>query len=1047
MPFSVSVYTDPGVYIQEVVVPGQINIAGQPLTACLIGNAARTKTASDEAVVRALIEAEALTLAGSSPYVATLVYHGDRNLDNTTVYRNGVALADSQVTFPAAVLTGTAAGTYDLSTNNAFGVQVDGQDPVTVVVKTIATLIHDAVQEGAALAFPGPIRGVLSVPAVVACTFAVGWQGGDITLTGFDANGVAVTEVVADVAGATVNSVALFSRITSISKELIAGAADTVTIGTAATNAACQPIFNTGGAAVSAAYDELSATIYVGVSGITINAATRANVVTAINTALGSVRLAVSKGYGTTYAAVATDATTGVRITSPLTGTTSDVRVFAAVAVSAAATVWGTVPARASTVVRVADASYVSGATYTADYLADDDDEVSGTGVSLTNGATVTLTQTGTTFATTDVGKYITVSNCATAANNGRFKILTRPSTATVTYTNAAGVGEVSSFLWTLEPRSDALVNAATSLTAVGSFAGTSTFLDTRDFVRTGGVIDWSYPDAAQQAVMTGTVTGTGAGGAGFYDLNAATGADNDHLRLQVDNHTAFDLNLGGADLPADRIPIGYDVSYTNSKDDIQLADLVTNINAMLANHPSYGPRQYRSVASASSNALRLTSPLSGSQGQVRVMAPVGATVGDASTELLGGRTEVLGIGTRPSAGTTYFVTYAYTRPSTDYNLLRQHFSLDQALAELGAVATDNELAIAAEIAFLNGAPTITTVQLNNATNQPGSGDSSGDPTLAEVQAGLAASARSSTPTEVVLVGAAGTSLQFQVELLQHVETQTGPLEKNYRRGWYGMAAATAIGDKNTADTLVYRAARTLQYAAASPGRGRAILVAPPQLSGVTRTLQLADGSIAEEVALDSTFLAVAVAAKFTSFTSIAEALVRKTIRGFDLATLTNPILKAERHRLASYGVLVVTLDAGRLILVDPISTERAGGAVIHFEQIQATGMKDNVTRKVDQALDANIVGIVPSDLASFLVDIKSVIASVLVGEISSGSIGPFRDTAGAARSIDLTKDIEVEQDANDPTKFNFRYFYNLRYPALRLFGQYSVDNPFFVQS
>ena len=1064
MAFSTSVYTDPGTYIQEVLVPGQINIAGQPLTLCLVGVGARNKTQRDEAVVRAFIEAEDFSAdAGmsASPYQGTLQYHGDRSLSNTVVKRNGVTIADSQLSYPAATLTGTAdlSGNIDMTVagiGNNLGIEMDGNDAVTISLHDPLNLIHDRVDASTLSVgelFPGPIRGVLETATQIDFNFDAWTDGGGpirtLTITGRDANGLVITEVITPGAGAYTGvkqTVAAFSRVSSIAA-VEAGVTGDVDVGVAASNVAAQALYNTGGTATNANTDGTGSTLYVANTTVTESAMDMADVSTIINQALSAATLGGARGYGAAYSAVAAASGNFVALTSPVATPSSDIRLFAAITADATADAFGTMPQRAATVIQVADPSFVAGDTdWTVDYLADEDDEASGTGVSVTAGATVKLTSVGTPFAATDVGKYITVSGCTNAANNGRFQVLTLFSTASVTYTNASGVPETSGFAWSLEPRSDALANVAAELTRVGSFAGTDNFRANEDYVLTGGTVDWSYPDASSTAVITGTPTVS-------FDL--ATGApDPDHTRLSIDGQVAFNMYLGsvpqivagGVGGLAETLPLGYNAAGTKTA--VTAAIAAANINAWLANHPAYGPRRYASVASVSATRVALTSPTNGRGGSVTIMDPAGSTVASASTLVFGGTSSALGIGTRPSIGTTYFVSYGYLRPTSDYNIVRQHFSKDQALTEVGDVATDNPLAIATEIAFLNGAPNITTVQINNLTNQVGGGgDGTGNPTLIEVQDALAGAARSSTPTEMVLVGTAGTPLAHQVELFQHVEEQTGPLEKNYRRGWYGMDRGTQIGDKDTADTLLFRAGRTLKYTSNSPGRGRAVLMCPPDITGVTRTLRLPDDSIVTEHPLDSTYLAVACAAKFTSFISVAEALVRKTLRGFDLATVTSPLLKAERHRLASGGVTVVTLDAGRFILLDPITTERAAGAVIHFEQIQATGMKDNVTRKVDLALDNNIVGIVPSDLASFLIDIKLVIAAVLTGEISAGSIGPFRDENAAARPIDITTDIIVSQDATDPTKFAFGYYFNLRYPALRLFGQYSVDNPYFVSS
>ncbi|MGW8177842.1 MAG: hypothetical protein ACWGQW_03495 [bacterium] len=311
-----------------------------------------------------------------------------------------------------------------------------------------------------------------------------------------------------------------------------------------------------------------------------------------------------------------------------------------------------------------------------------------------------------------------------------------------------------------------------------------------------------------------------------------------------------------------------------------------------------------------------------------------------------------------------------------------------------------------------------------------------GFPTVNEMKDGIDGLEQSSLITDVAMDD---TRLNSQVNLLAHVENQSSVTEKNYRSGWFGMPVGTEVGDKDTPDTFVYRAAVTLQVSPDSPARGRLFLVAP---TGVQRQITNEDGTTTT-LTLDSNALAVAIAAKHTSFTSPAISLAGKTIIGFDVDTFPT-YLKAERAQLASNGTCVVTNKGGRLELLDPVSTENGGGKLPQFMYRSLSSQKDNVTRAVDKAIDRNLRGIVPDDLADFIFDIKVIVASVLTSLIESGAIGPFRDANGVSRDIDLSKDIQAEQSKVDPTKFFFRYFFFLRYPALRFFGEFSVDNPFF---
>jgi hypothetical protein len=581
-----------------------------------------------------------------------------------------------------------------------------------------------------------------------------------------------------------------------------------------------------------------------------------------------------------------------------------------------------------------------------------------------------------------------------------------------------------------IEDTSDALANTGIQqLIRIGTSPGIGTFEESVDYSLTSDEVDWSLGSAAQFTASTPMTIG----GTGQLDTTA-----NDVIRLSIDGRAAVDLDLAGAATP----PLSYAAPGVPTA--MTAAEVAVNINALLAANANYGPR-YQSVASAVVIGLdefvRLTSPTVGDAGSITIATPTTSPANDATTTVFGlAATQLpfteVGVGREPAAGAIYFVTYEITRPTADYNVQKRFFSEDQARSELGFAESSNPLMTAVQIAFRQGVSNVVTLQVND-SSLPGS------PTRAEIAAALEATTNSDVVTEVCVLS---TDLATQIDLKDHIERESAPTQKHYRRGYFGMARNTDPGDRDTPNTFVYRAARTLQVAPESPGRGRMILVAPPQRAGVSIDLTLEDGTT-ERVELDSTFLAVAIAAKRASFTTPAASLAKQTVGGFNVDDIdAGAIWKpAERGIMAGQGTMVVTFDAGNFSILDPVTTEAGGGGLAAFAYPITTAQKDNITRKVDRALDSNIIGVVPTDLADFIVDIKIFIAEVLQGEIGSKAIAPFRNPDNTPRRIDLTKDIEVEQDPNDPTKFFFRYFFNLRYPALRLFGEFSVDNPFFT--
>jgi len=659
-------------------------------------------------------------------------------------------------------------------------------------------------------------------------------------------------------------------------------------------------------------------------------AATRAEVATALNAALAG---ASSLGYGSAYSAVATDATTGVKLTSPLATAQSALTVFGAFHQSALSTLGFTNNEQSATVLVIGDVYYNPLATYSASYVA--------------------------------------------------------------TNTNI-----------------DTLANPAANVSRLGSYANVTSFTSPTDYVLTSGMIEFTGHTAA-------TLTGV----AGPFNVST-----NNMLLLSLDGKATVAVTLNGA---TGTLPPGYANPATPTA--ATAAEIANNINAYLAAATAYGP-QYRNVAAVVGSAVAMTSATSGVASSIELVYS-GAT--DATTTVFGlANTQlpyvVTGVGSQPTAGTQYFATYGYVRPASAYNTPIQYFSENQAIAGLTPVSATNTLMLYAHIAFQQGATSIVVCQVDDAT-------SPGNPTTNEVAAALAALGESTVVTDVVV---ADTRLTTQINLKNYISQQSSVTVGNYCTGWFGMPIGTGVGDVDTPNTFVYAAAVTLAVAPDDPARGRLIIAAP---SGANYTVTNADGTTTV-VQLDSTATACATAALNSSFTSPATSLASKTIIGFDPTTFPT-YLRSERAQLASNGVMVITNLGGNLTILDPVTTEAGGGNLPEFKYRSTTSQKDNVTKAIVQVINTNLRGVVPTDLADFLFSIKTFVGETLVALINSSAIGPYRNSDGTSRDINYATDIQATQSTTDPTAFNFTYYYNLRYPALRFYGTFSVDTNVFLNT
>lgn len=811
MTISINTYTDPGVYQQEVIVPGNVSVVGERV-ACYVGIAPRTRRTTDEQVIRGKVYDETLTVASASPHTATMVNASNRDRTNAILFLNGNALGLNDWSFLAAKLTGGAGTPVNTGVNKYITISLDGKRPLVILLTS----------------------------------------------------GVATP---------------LTTIVTDINTQLVAS-----------------PIYG-------AAYSAVASTV----------------------------------------ATVAPNDT--LVLTSPLATAASDLKVYLSPTLDAASAVsnaaWAPSIAtgvQADTRVQVSDLVYVSGATYTIEYVS-------------------------------------------------------------------------------IETVTDPLENAASgtplsALLGVGSYPSTANYVQDIDYEDNTNTVDW-VTTSVDQATVTSSV-------AGPYAIVLAT---SDVMTFSLNGKTPIAVTITAGAIAASVMALA--------------------LNTALAASSVYGPAYAHTVSDAGGKLkFDVPKPFANSPEETGASSSIvfytNAT--NAFPIVFGaGITlpyEIHGTGNRPAFGTSYYVTYDYTRATTDYDLPVRVYNLTQMYDFTSPITvgnyTRNKLGIAGELAFENGASSIW-LQLINDSSSPGT------PVTGEIHDAIDNCAEKSGITEMVVLD---TTSDTHVYLMQHVADQSSMLQKHYRRGWFGMARGTDVGDPDTPDTFIYAATRTLQPGGTSPARGRLILAAP---ADGTRSQKLEDGRFID-VDLDGSFIAAGIAGLYTSLASPSDTLINKMLKGFSVTDF-GTYLKGERHVLAGNGVCVVTEDAGKLVLLDPLTTEAGGGKVVQFEEPASSAQKDAVSATVDSLLYNNCVGVVPDDLADFIGDVKKWIMLGILANIGNGTIGPYKDSSGITRDIDPKSDIQVFQSPTDPRTYLFQYWYNLRYPAKRFFGEYSVDNPFFSPS
>lgn len=954
-------YLDPGAYQQEVLVPGGSSFSTLPLTVGLIGIGSDVKSATNEAVVRGQITGETVNFAGT-PTVDTLANRAFRRQAATTLYKNGVAMLNTDWLFQNAAITSDGATAVDCTIGSNLGtltLGVDGRTPIAIE--------FSAAPATATLVLASATSGSVSV-TINSVTSTTAWASdNNTTATNAAAN---ITSTFSNV---VVSAVATSGSIVITAKGGIDGGvlsiSATTAVGTWALNGGAAAATVSGLFTPVVSMKAATTTNRIVVShGATAAATTLTELAAGINAAfafataanLGSV--AASVAYGPNYSAIATVVSTKLVITSPTATNSalSDVAIFP---------------------------SYPAAADLTAVQVAFTGSTAVAVPADGARGHAKTILQ----LVPTLVGAAV----------------------YTIDYVSLSQLTDALASAGSLAPMS--------SITKVGDFQSVTTYSSASDYAASGNLVTWATGNYTTAAI-TGNV--------GTFDLTI----DNT-LSLSVDGKANVDINLTTLASP----PPGYVSPTANA---VTVAQAVLNINAVLNASSAYGIR-YSAVASNVGGKLTLTSPTIGQAGIVEInRAPVGSPTlyaGNTLFSVLQSATpySVRGVGYHPSPAGTYYISYYYTRPIADYANPKQYFRLDDVYADIGPQSPTNTLSVAARLAFQNGAPSVFVVQVDDRANP-------GVATQQAYEAALTAAGAVDGITEIVVLD---TRAALMVDTFQFVTTQNSVNVAKPCRAWYGMPKGTAIGDRDTAGTFVYTAANILFTPPDSPSRGRHFLVAPDQAN---TTITLPDGS-SQTFAVDGSFLAAALAGSYTGRSSVSDAMVNSALLGFDAtASTTNTFptyLRPQRALLASQGVWVLTNKGGKIVSMDPVSTERANGKMAEFEEPSVSSEKDAIVQSINQSVSANLVGLVPSDLQGFILTVKSVIGTQIQASIDRGVVGPYRDANGRARALSYATDIQVFQSAADPRTFLFNYYFYGRYPAKYFFGSYSVDSPFFSSS
>lgn len=383
-------------------------------------------------------------------------------------------------------------------------------------------------------------------------------------------------------------------------------------------------------------------------------------------------------------------------------------------------------------------------------------------------------------------------------------------------------------------------------------------------------------------------------------------------------------------------------------------------------------------------------------------------------------------IGKEPSPGQAYRFSALYLRGAELYNdpILVQ--SEGDGIALTAPMGTTNHAGIINGIAWDFEPIGIYICQVKDADDDGVYQDS-------DYETAIEATEEKADITDLVVLDAFGT-LNKQLE---QIDQLADPFRNQNRLLWIGMPIDTPIGDVDTPDTLVYTAKVTTAVFGDSQSHGSRIMVAS---TFCDRTIVLDDGT-SQSVTLDGSFVAAAACLTYASFGDPWETMLFKNLTVFDdvqVYTLSeNNILGAAQINYVERvgdGIFRWIED----VTTDPVGTENAPD---EFRIISAMIQKKYMNTKIQQAVDATVISLVPDSGEQGIAAIVNAISGAILTEVSNGKIGQYQNEDGAIRKFNPGSDIRVFRDRTQRTLYRFFVGYFLRYPIKTVVGLALTDS------
>jgi len=350
---------------------------------------------------------------------------------------------------------------------------------------------------------------------------------------------------------------------------------------------------------------------------------------------------------------------------------------------------------------------------------------------------------------------------------------------------------------------------------------------------------------------------------------------------------------------------------------------------------------------------------------------------------------------TAPRTGETYYVSYTYPVPSTQFNPQVFTDSADIVSTYGTEDSSTPDITIAANMALENGAPAVLCLQVSGSIAV----DANWSTTFNKLK----------KKSNVAYLIPIASDASIQNEALQHCLNESAPLIGHEREVILGMAHASTVTDfVNKAVALK---------------NSRAILVAPAD--SITRTSPTGTSR-----SLQGAFIGAALAGLITAQSQLMVPVTGKIITGFVIPD--DQYEPYDMNYMAGNGVCVIYSKSGVVKVRHAVTTDPTSADTREISIVSSDDMVRRITR--DKLTDAYVgKGIVIS--SSTPAAVAGTVAAIWSSMVREGLIDAY-----GTKNDPTTGEVPItaSQDPNEPTKINVtgsvKFLYPLNYIYVSFF-------------